>query len=91
MITQEDIDAMEDGMGLAEQLRECSGGKLAFTNTPNWLRIQAAERIEHLERDLAAEKALSDWIAASYAMSLNDKAKVKACPSLAAYCKSRGL
>lgn len=120
MITQEDIDAMEDGMGLVDRLRgACSGHPHATIAWPHRVLHEAAARIEQLERELAqrvdqvvrisegwaiadeqlkealkerdTEKAMSDRLAASYAMSLNDKAKVKACPSLAAYRKARGL
>ncbi len=33
---------------LIEQLREVTGSKLFFTNTPNHLRLTAADRIEQL-------------------------------------------
>ena len=85
MITQEDIDAMDDGMGLVEFLRD------DMTGCPGewYKRKEAADRIEQLERELAAEKALADRIAAKYAMSLNDNQMVRECPALSAYRKSR--
>jgi hypothetical protein len=33
---------------LIKQLREVTGNKLSFTNTPNHLRLTAADRIEQL-------------------------------------------
>ena len=44
---------------LIESLRSVAGGKLLYTNTPNHLRLSAADRIEELvkERDTAREYA----------------------------------
>jgi hypothetical protein len=37
---------------LIKQLREVTGSKLFFTNTPNHLRLTAADRIEQLQDKL---------------------------------------
>lgn len=41
---------------LVAKLRECKGGKLSFTDTPNWLRIKAANCIENLSAEIAVLK-----------------------------------
>jgi hypothetical protein len=38
---------------LVKRLREVTGGKLQYTNTPNHLRLEAADRIEELEAQRA--------------------------------------
>lgn len=111
MITQEDIDAMEDGMGLVERLRglqvsyqyageaadriEQLERELTEANRDHDIAMRhnnlAAEAIAMLGAELAAEETLSDRLAANYAMSLNDKQKVRSCPALSAYRKARGL
>ena len=47
---------------LIKQLQEVTGSKLFFTNTPNHLRLTAADRIEQLvrERDATREAALRE-------------------------------
>lgn len=44
---------------LMAKLRECKGGKLSFTETPNWLRTQAADRIEGLQKNVEYQKGLA--------------------------------
>lgn len=102
---------------LVDQLREVNGGKLAYTNTSNAIRLNAADRIEQLERKLVqkmqenglaeesycnlekqldAEKALADQLAAQLqgwwdcadTFPWRDDKDRKA---LAAYRKARGL
>jgi hypothetical protein len=47
---------------LRKQLREVTGGKLFFTNTPNHLRLTAADRIEQLQTKLAKAMAALEWV-----------------------------
>lgn len=88
MITQEDIDAMEDGMGLVERLR------VKGLRSGDYGYHEAADRIEQIERELAAEKALADRLyeaARNYRVSAfwaRDKSFIDA---HAAYRKARGL
>jgi hypothetical protein len=51
---------------LVKALREVRGNKLDYTNTPNHLRLTAADRIEELEAKLekliaGAETVLEEW------------------------------
>lgn len=93
MITQEDIDAMWDGIGLVERLRK-----------PIWVKhplcqpvidvdslrtdaYEAADRIEQLERELATEKALADRLADI----LEWDRKAGRMEAIVTYRKARGL
>lgn len=46
---------------IVARLRECDGGKLAFTNTPNWLRLEAAYCIESLSSVIDVLKKERDY------------------------------
>jgi hypothetical protein len=43
---------------LIKQLREVTGGKLFFTNTPNHLRLTAADHLEQLQAKLKASEEI---------------------------------
>lgn len=48
---------------LVKKLREVTSGKLFFTNTPNHLRLTAADRIEELDEELVSAQGTTNyWI-----------------------------